>query len=95
MGRNNTLWAVVPNVHFGSRVCEKSGDMLPVGKILTKAPLFVAPSHSSSCFTGKRKGKVQSFPTVSLWSDFLHRLGHLRTFGERENWHLNVFPIYL
>jgi len=59
-----------PNDLNRPRLCQKSGVKLPVGKILTKAPLFEAPSHSSSCFTVKRKGKVQSFPTASLWSDF-------------------------
>ena len=45
-------------------MCKKSGLMSPVGKTLTKTPLFEVPSHYSSYFTVKRKGKVQSFPTV-------------------------------
>jgi len=49
--------------------------MSPVGKILTKPPLFEAQSHSPSRFTAKRKGKLKSFPTASLRTDFSHSLG--------------------
>jgi hypothetical protein len=63
------------------RVCKKSGVMLPVGKILTKAPLLEAPSHSSSRFTAKRNGNLKSFPTASLRTDFSHSLGHFWTFA--------------
>ena len=55
-----------PNGDLRPRLCEKSGVMLPAGKILTKTPLFEAQSHFSSCFIAKRKEKVKSFPTVSL-----------------------------
>ena len=48
------------------RLCQKSGVMLPVGKKLAKPPLFEAQSHSSARFTVESKGKLKSFPTVSL-----------------------------
>jgi len=56
----------LPNGDLRPRLCEKSGVMSPVGKKLTKPPLFEAQSHSSSRFTAKSKGKLKSFPTVSL-----------------------------
>ncbi len=65
------------------RLCKKSGVMSPVGKILTKPSLFEAQSHSSPRFTAKRKGKLKSFPTASLRTDFSHSLGQTRTFRVR------------
>ena len=75
----------LPNGGLRPRLCEKSGVMSPVGKILTKPPLFEVQSHSSSRFTAKRKGKLKSFPTASLRTDFSHSLGQKWTL--RPIWH--------
>ncbi len=47
-------------------------------------PLFEAQSHFSSRFIAKRKGKLKSFPTTSLRSDFSHSLGRFRPLGRTE-----------